>query len=134
MYPPSHRDGLTYSITPATTPTRRCIGKQLRLFVGFLDRPSVTKRSIDESFDHPVVEKTTFELTPGAELTLITDLDSKNGTRQQAVALMLGQVDYSELNRSMLVKVVERLIPFVSREVGSPFAFRRFHLHESETS
>ncbi|GAA5874980.1 hypothetical protein JCM16303_004967 [Sporobolomyces ruberrimus] len=43
-------------------------------------------------------------------------LDSKSGNRQQAAALMLGEVTYTKENQTKLVEVIERLIPFVGRE------------------
>ncbi|GAA5841004.1 hypothetical protein JCM5353_004871 [Sporobolomyces roseus] len=49
-------------------------------------------------------------------LTLITDLESRSGTRQQAAVLMLGKVNYSSLNQTKVVDVVERLTLFVSKE------------------
>ncbi|GAA5987294.1 hypothetical protein JCM5350_008137 [Sporobolomyces pararoseus] len=44
------------------------------------------------------------------------DLDSKSGTRQQATVLTLGKIDFERENSCKLVEVVDRLIPFVSRE------------------
>ncbi|GAA5967481.1 hypothetical protein JCM3765_004682 [Sporobolomyces pararoseus] len=46
----------------------------------------------------------------------MADLDSKSGTRQQAAVLMLGKISYAQENSSKMVEVVDRMIPFVSRE------------------
>ncbi|GAA5882876.1 hypothetical protein JCM1840_000853 [Sporobolomyces johnsonii] len=48
--------------------------------------------------------------------TLLADLDSRSGTRQQCAVVLLGQVDYAGVNRGKLVEVVERLTVFVQRE------------------
>ncbi|GAA5989158.1 hypothetical protein JCM11641_002542 [Rhodosporidiobolus odoratus] len=47
------------------------------------------------------------------------ELDSRNGTRQQAAVLVLGKVDFSPASREhseLLPKLLKRLIAFVSRE------------------
>ncbi|GAA5904049.1 hypothetical protein JCM5296_002517 [Sporobolomyces johnsonii] len=48
--------------------------------------------------------------------TLLADLDSRSGTRQQCAVVLLGQVDYAGVNRGKLVEVVERSTVFVQRE------------------
>jgi len=58
-----------------------------------------------------------------ARYTLLADLGSKNGNRQQTAALMLGRVSYERENEKKLVQVVERLIPFVSRDVSIAFIY-----------
>jgi hypothetical protein len=65
-----------------------------------------------------------------ARYTLLADLDSKNGNRQQAAALMLGRVPYERENEKKLIQVVERLIPFVSRDVSVDF----IHSHSKSSS
>jgi hypothetical protein len=53
--------------------------------------------------------------------TLLAELDSRNGTRQQAAVLILGKVDFELVNTKevgLLRKVVERLQLFVLREVS----------------
>ncbi|KAJ8291733.1 Tubulin-specific chaperone D [Rhodotorula toruloides] len=50
--------------------------------------------------------------------SLLADLDSRTGTRQQAAVLLLGQIDYSAAhsNDEKLATVLRRLVDFVQRD------------------
>ncbi|GAA5930095.1 Cin1p [Sporobolomyces koalae] len=81
--------------------------------VGLLDRPpSARLLRTSSQVLYAALLALTFSALPIS--TLLADLETKNGPKQQAAVTMLGLADYTGPNEKSLVKVVKRLIPFIS--------------------